>query len=130
MMRGMNFENIQTGRTTRLVEQACQEARDGRAVYILVHGKSQVRLLQEKVQKTWERLWDAFGASPPHGIKVEAFAEHAHAWSWSHMCPKTNFHPNCRWLVDHTVIEEEILRVQEEMKRLAGHIGKLYPHTV
>lgn len=127
-MQGMNLEHIQSGRTTRLIERALQEAYAGRAVYFLVHHRAMVKLCEGRIQAAWSLLYGA--SRPSHGIKVEVFSEHAHTWDWPHMCPNTRFHPNCRWLVDHTVIEEEILRAQDVMKRLAVHIGQLYPHTI
>lgn len=126
----MNEHLRQTGRTTRLVEQACREAYAGRAVYLLVPGHDQVRWMEDFVNRTWAKM---VNEARPHGIKVENMRhwDDHRLWDWAEMQPMPrNHHSNCLFLVDHTAVEIRLEQVQRDIKHLAELAGKLYPHTV
>lgn len=125
----MNEIHRQSGRTTRMLEDACRAAYVGRAVYILVHSHDAARYLEKHVNATWEKMTRP-GAQ--HGIKVESMTQWDHhgQWNWHKMQPYGNPHPNCLFLVDHHAVELKLEQVHAEIQSLATLAGKLYPHTV
>lgn len=122
----MNEHLRQTGRTGRTVEEAVQLARNGRAVYILVHERRYIKQVQERVDKLWQHLTGDF--LHLHGIKVETSADLGN-WDWEKM-HLHRAHPNTAVVLDHFLVEHRIAVLQEEMKRLAAQVGRLYPLTV
>lgn len=124
----MNLDQRQTGRSTRTRDQAIELAGCGFAVYLLVADRSHIKWVEEALDKTWNRL---YVGRKSHGIKVEAFDHHwADQWNWGKMAPMSNFHGDCRFLMDHTVIEKHISDLQNRMKVMAGEVGRLYQFTV
>lgn len=126
----MNYEHSQTGRTTRLIERACNEAWSGRAVYILAHDSRYAKDLQSKVERTWSAMGGVIGK---HGIKVENMThwEDHNRWNWETMQPRFGgADPACLFLVDHAAIDLKMKRINKEIEYLATLAGKLYPHTV
>ncbi len=126
----MNQSLAQTGRTTRLIERACMEALNGRAVYVFAHDEAYARMLKKKVDEIWQRM---VGKGRKHGIRVEnmAYWDDRRMWNWERMLPAHNdWHPNCLWLVDHAAVEMQLIRIDERMREMAALAGSLYPHTV
>lgn len=119
----MNEHLRQTGRTTRLIEKAVHEARAGRAVHILVAQSPQGKLLAKRVDDLWQHLYPG---DRGHGIKVELPMP---GFNWNYMRP-INAHPNCVFLVDHTLAEAHIEEIQKDINKLAKLAAKLYPLTV
>jgi len=88
-----------SGRTTRMIEHAenlAKECQD-RVVYILFLDEPQAK---EQLIK--------FGKSKAEklGIKFESIHSHR-TFDWNTMRSRTN-HPNCKFLVDHFVIEQKL----------------------
>ena len=126
----MNEALRATGRTTRLIDRAVQEASTGRAVYFFVAMPSMIKLMEAAIQRAWEAYT---GGRKSHGIKVEAMSswDNKGQWNWEEMEPMySGAHPNCLWLVDHFAVEGEISRIHHRIEQLAKLAGKLYPHTV
>lgn len=123
----MNEALRSTGRTTRLVEQACQLAYQRRAVYILVLNSAVQDHVERRVEDTWSVIGRGLGG---HGIKVEVLNSHDHPhWDWFTMKLK-RAHPNVEVLLEHTLVEHRIEVLQSELKAIATEIGRLYPLTV
>ncbi len=119
-----------SGRTTRLVEQACKAAWSGRAVYLFAHNAQYAEQLKAQVKDAWFKMADH---NLGHGIKVESMKhwEEHRLWDWNEMKPSYNsYHPNCLFLVDHFAVEQRLAQIHADIKHLATLAGKLYPHTV
>lgn len=90
--------NRRTGRSTRMLQAALEQARQGRAVYVVAATEAHVTQLMEQLHELcpgWRQL----------GIKVESYLD---LGTQLHLCPTPMLrgaHPNCRVLVDHYAIE-------------------------
>lgn len=128
----MNDALRQTGRTTRMIEKAIQESRAGRAVYVLVPYRHMVIDLQHQVDEAFEKTWPGRA----HGIKVEWLDPKGEGglgalqgFDWRSLrIPSA--HPNCVWLLDHSLAEIRIQMLQDQIAELAKRAGQLYPLTV
>lgn len=126
----MNEHLRQTGRTTRMIEEACRAAECGRAVYVLT-SVCNVKLLQNAINKHWINRHPEPGLNS--GIKVESMEhwERHQLWDWGQMQPSyKGAHQSCLWLVDHYVVELKLEQIHSDIKYLTTLAGRLYPHTV
>lgn len=92
----------QTGRTTRMMEEAKASARAGRAVYVIVSHLAYVRFFED--EETIQL-----------GIKFETPTSMSN-FDWPTMSPK-GAHPNCVVLVDHYAIESYFSRMLAVLHR-------------
>ena len=90
----------QTGRTTRMVEHAIEQAKLGRAVYILTDNERHAWQGRRLVEVAY---FNGGTLITTHGIKVEPVAAFDD-FDWQLMRPP-DAHPNCLFLVDHFAIE-------------------------
>ena len=102
----MKTDKRQTGRTTRMMQEAIRLAREGRAVYVMFPTVDMGR----DVQKTM--LPQLMADGPPVRIKFETPGTLETSFSWERMELRTA-HPNCVVLVDHHVIERRFGRLLE-----------------
>ena len=100
----------QTGRTTRMLQHAIGLARHGRAVYIMVHDGRYAQTLKSHLRELLQ---------PEHpnallGIQIEAVP---YDFDFANMRPNNaRPHPNCVWLLDHVVAEQELSRVARRIR--------------
>lgn len=113
----MNLHLRQTGRTTRMMEQAVSHAAQGRAVYVYAHHRVYVRQLEQKFQRQ-------LIVYP--SIKIEMLPD---AWDWQSMRPNDKAHPNCVFLVDHTAVELHLEEIDKEIMRRQQLARQLYSLT-
>lgn len=118
----MNEHLRQTGRTTRMLERAMMEALHGHAVYVLADSPY-TRLLARQ----FEDMWRKHHGSRLHGVKFETPS--SVGFDWDQM-RQPSAHPNCVFLLDHTIVEREIQQIQKTIERLATKAAQLYPLTV
>lgn len=123
----MNEHLRQTGRTTRMIQEACRLAACGFAVYILTETRNEAKLLAKRVDEAWYH-YAARSPGQPNGIKVETPGDLGN-WHWERM-ELVGAHPNVKVLIDHNLAEHRIEALQREMKRIAAEIAQLYPMTV
>lgn len=98
----------QTGRTTRMIKQAVELAKAGKAVYIVaftLEHKAGIERRMDNEGIDFERL----------GIKVEA-QYHLPEFDWKTMT-LPGAHPNCVVLVDHATIESRYRHLLEMLHR-------------
>lgn len=99
----MNEELRQTGRTTRLLEEAKRLASDGRAVYVVASSQRMVEHMREML------------GVPTMGIKIET--EHSLGnLDWKTMTLR-GAHPNVVVLADHHAIESTFARMLDQLHR-------------
>lgn len=122
----MNEHLRQTGRTSRMIQEACRMARCGFAVYVLFETRELAKLGQVRVDQAWEKLTGDF--LHLHGIKVESLYDLGN-WRWDRM-ELAGAHQNVKVLLDHTLIEHRIEQLQKEMKLIAKEVAQLYPLTL
>ena len=121
----MNEHLKQTGRTTRMLDQAVALAKQGRAVYVVAPSRQHV--------PQWEdMLLDALirGSVPQPsclGIKIEAGVPPQFDWDKMRV---PGAHPNSVWLLDHFVAEREITHITQKIAYLEMLRMKLYPMTL
>lgn len=84
-----------TGRTTRMIEYAILQAKNGRAVYVLAATESHANYLRRTAGEKASLLGVKFGTSESFG-NVD----------WQNMKLK-NAHPNCVLIADHYAIESK-----------------------
>jgi hypothetical protein len=94
----------QTGRTTRMLEEAKDLAKAGRAVYVIAATWRHARALQRQVDNDM----------PNSSIKCEPPS--ASSFSWKTLSV-LGAHPNCVFLVDHYAIEQEFALMLEMLTR-------------
>ena len=98
-------ENRQTGRTTRMVEEAIDLANKGRAVYILADNYNHA-----------ENIRELFGEDPEtYGIKIETEGDLGN-FDWQTLSLR-GAHKNCIVLIDHYTIENKFSRIIEALHK-------------
>ena len=95
----------QTGRTTRMMEDALQLARGGRAVYVVAANQRELERLRQLGGEEAQQLGIHF--ETPHSPGN---------FSWSNVSLR-GAHPNCVVLVDHYAIESEFSQMLEMLYR-------------
>lgn len=96
-----------TGRTTRVIEDAIRLAREGRAVYVLGADYGHAKVLQRIIDKR---------AGKYHGIKCESPGGLGTQYNWD-TGRLEGAHPNCVVLIDHHAIERRYAGVIEMLHR-------------
>ena len=94
-MSGYEMKARQTGKTSRMLADAIEQARNGRAVYIVTANERHARHLEDMGGYVAKEL----------GIKFET-PETLSSFDWRSMSLK-NAHPNCVAIVDHYAIQCE-----------------------
>lgn len=123
-----NFDFIQTGRSTRMRDKAIDLALKGIPVYIVSLTCQHSQWQSSMVKKTWDRMTQ--GRPMPKIMFLAFDGEIDRDWDWVNMRPRSSRYDDVQFLIDHTVVEMKIARLNEEIKHLATLAGKLYPHTV
>jgi hypothetical protein len=95
----------QTGRTTRMLDEAKKLAKDGRAVYVVADSKQQAYYIRKMAGEDGEKL----------GIKFESIGGLSN-FDWDTMRTRGS-HPNCVFLLDHFVIEARFSPIIEALHR-------------
>ena len=99
-MKSIIDKKRQTGRTTRMMQYAVEEAKAGKAVYIVFSTIHECERLSRDIDHSL-------------GIKFETRASLGrNSLDFRHM-QITGAHPNVLLLVDHHVLEQEFSRVLE-----------------
>lgn len=122
----MNESLRQTGRTTRMVEQALELAQRGHAVYLLIP--------RAMHPHWWRRICDVWadrnGGLRGHGIQLEAPDSPAFSFDFDWQSLRIRHaHPNTVVLVDHAFVEQRIERLQREIAAAQAEISRLHPLT-
>lgn len=126
----MNTELRQTGRTTRMLEQAIQLALSMKSVYVLMHTGAEVI----KAQKQIDHMWQMHGRRGAHGIKVEVYSDGwKEQFNWEEFKAR-GAHHTVEILIDHFLIERELTARREALRRHMDDFAllnmKLYPKTL
>lgn len=126
----------QTGRTTRLLQRAIELADYGRAVYILAHDDKYARMLRKQLAEMIELREPSQPRNPNDlkGIQIERVPPD---FDFTTMRPhNSNAWPNCIWLIDHVVAEQEadrltraLISLATEQVRLQQLQARLLHHT-
>lgn len=103
------ISNRQTGRTTRMLEEARQLSDEGRAVYIMAASSRHANQLRES-------FISLFGEGPVRGIKFE-YPGSTGNFDWSTL-RLTSAHPNCVVVADHYAAEQEVAELTLKIERL------------
>lgn len=99
------IKNRQTGRTTRMLEEAVRCAKEGKAVYVIVNDPAHILSIQLILNKL---------GGEKMGIKVETFD--SVGWDFYYWTVR-GANPNCKFFVDHYAIEDRFRHIIEEMHR-------------
>lgn len=102
----LHMAAICTGRTTRMMEEAIRQAKEGRAVYVLCATMDHAKTLERE----WADRIDGLG------IKIETPTS-VGGWDWENMTPTHRVHQNCLFLVDTWVIEKHFSRMLNMLHR-------------
>lgn len=94
-----------TGRTTRMLEDAINQAKNGRAVYVIAANTNQMRSLEILGGKEAREL----------GVKFETVGTLGN-FDW-HTMRIAGAHKNCLVIVDHYAIEHEFASILEMLHR-------------
>lgn len=84
----------QTGRTSRMVQDAVSQAAHGKAVYVICVSDAHAAQVKQKIR---EQGWDHMGISVEGPQLLRDF-------DWIRMKTR-GAHSNCTFLVDHAVVE-------------------------
>ena len=95
----------QTGRTTRMLEEARRLDEEGRAVYVVCANRDQVERLRRRARDM----------AIPESVKFETDATLSNL-DWGRLWLR-GAHPNCVVLIDHYAIEERFGPVLEMLHR-------------
>ena len=93
----------QTGRTTRMLQEACRLRDEGRAVYVLLANMQHVAMYKGRPEYDGLRFetWGSLGPSSLDDYRLRL----------------RGAHPNCILLVDHYAIESRFAAVLRELHR-------------
>lgn len=109
-----------SGRTTRMLEAAIQEAEAGRAVYVIAADSRQKVMLEHRLDQLLKmKIPRRKGEQPLHGERMGIqfdTPESAANFSWETL-RLMGMHPNCVVLVDHYAIEERFKKILETLHR-------------
>lgn len=91
----------------------------GRAVYFYVANQKDARLLRDKANHMGlQRVWQH--------AKFEALPE---GFNWETFTPHNRAHLSCAFIVDHSLIESELLEIDKQIMRLQQLARQLYHLT-
>jgi hypothetical protein len=119
----MNKHMIQTGRTTRQMQQALDLAARGVKVRYVVVTRDMVRYMRQKIERM-------NGGAPCY---VEIVSMHdidkpGNPFDWDALRPRES-HPANVYIVDHDVVESQYMKMAAEVLRLQTLMAQLYPFT-
>lgn len=97
----MTFKR-RTGRTTRMLEEAVRLEQDGRAVYVIVSTRQEVKSIRSLLPEETSIKLETPGSLPSFDFET-----------WHLM----GAHPNCVVLVDHFVLEQRFRKILSEWVR-------------
>lgn len=94
-----------SGRTTRMIDEALRLSREGRAVYVIMDNMERARYHQRKLDHEY----------PYSGVKFETPSSPGN-FDWGSL-RLIGAHPNCVVLVDHFAIERKFGAILDELYR-------------